>query len=287
MHAFTSSCGRTSRRAAASEMALRVPPHRGPLLVCLAAFSSLVSLPAAARPAILEETARLTSPLADYRFEDVAIDGDDLLAVAFSRTYYGGGPPRACRETVPDETPSSILLFHYRRQSDASWQLQGQIASGTADDYSSVFWRLALSNGVGAFVTGRSDLSILERASAGLTVTPFATRSDVSDIVVRDGTIAIGQGNDITVRLLRKNAAGAWVVTATVESPTGFPDDEFLGPDIEFVADELTAGNQNQDFLPEMFVLIASMTRGSGLRSCSGPSTQTSPAQSSSTTRSH
>jgi hypothetical protein len=176
---------------------------------CLAACLFVVSLPAAARPVIFEETARLTSPDPNFRLWDVAIDGDDLLAVSYARSSLVEGRPRRACEDVSDSVDirPDILLLHYRRQGDGSWQLQGQIASGTPDE--AAFWRLALRGGIGAFVTGRGNLSILERTSAGWKVTPFVTHSDVSEVIVRNGTIAIGAGSDSTVRLLGKNAAGA------------------------------------------------------------------------------
>ena len=61
MHAFTSSCGRTGRTYAATELSLRVSRFATAARVPRRLLF-LVSLPAAARPAILEETARLTSP---------------------------------------------------------------------------------------------------------------------------------------------------------------------------------------------------------------------------------
>ena len=51
----------------------------------LAACAAVAPLHLAARPVIVEETARLTSPVTTHQFDGAVIDGDDLLAVAFNR----------------------------------------------------------------------------------------------------------------------------------------------------------------------------------------------------------
>lgn len=216
---------------------------------CLVACLFLFSPPATARPIIFQENARLTAPDANFRLEDVVLDGDDLLAVALTRALSGEGEVRSiCPDaTDPVQQSGDVLLLHYRRQSDGTWRFQGQIASGRAID-NPPFWQLALRGGVGAFVTG-FDLRILERTSTGWKVTPFAQRSTFSELIVRDGTIAVGAGQHIW--FLGKNAAGNWVVTTNLQGPVGFADDEFLGPDIQFVANELTAGSANIDIFPE------------------------------------
>jgi hypothetical protein len=122
------------------------------------------------------------------------------------------------------------------------------LVSDATDDLA--ICRLTVENGLGVFVTGRRNTYILERLTSGWTAIPIAT-FDVQDAAIQGRTIAIGSTQ---VRLFEKNSAGSWVNTVNLGAPPGYPDNEFLGPDIEFAPATITAGNLTFGEEDEVFV---------------------------------
>ena len=226
MHAFTSSC----RRADIAAL----------LLACVMLAPSL----AAARPVVLEEVARLTSPDPSLHLtRAVALDGNDLLVVA---TTFPGFPD-------PDYQERPVVLLHFERQSDGSWLSRGAIFSATYGDY--VRQGVVLEGGLGAVFVGISVYAILERTSTGWNITHPAMIFSGSAAAVHDRTIALGSERDgyHVVHLLEKDATGAWAPALTLQGPPGFADDEFIGPDVEFVASQVIAIGQSSDAFPSPF----------------------------------
>jgi len=234
MHAFT------SYRRHADLSAL--------LLACLMLAPSL----AAARPAVLEEVTRLTSPDPSlYLRGAVALDGNDLLVVA---TTWPGFP-------VSERMGQPVVLLHFERQSDGSWLSRGAIFSSAYDEYGGE--RVVLENGLGAVFVGISDYRLLERTATGWNVTRAVTSPGSQQVIfpastaaVDGRTIALGStaGAFHVVHLLEKGATGTWTPTVTLPGPRGFPDDEFIGPEnVEFVATQVIASGRNMEAFPSEF----------------------------------
>ena len=192
----------------------------------LIAAVMLPALAMAARPVVLEEVARLTTPDPAYQLTSFfALDGNDLLAAGFN----------------PNMSPDTVL-FHFERQSDGSWLSRGQITT----DASSEVERLLITckGGLCVFVAQRGNPQILERTSTGWNIMRLAL-STVSDIAIQGRTLALGSEHDCFawVHLFAKNLAGVWTNTVTLRGNGAFPDNDFLGPDVELTSDELTAAN--------------------------------------------
>lgn len=198
------------------------------LACCCAAFS---------RPVILEEVAQITEPDPAREFtNEFSIDGNDLFVCG--------------RSSLGDQGDGQEVLLRFERQVDGRWLYQGVLVSDFADHP----WtcKLAVKNGVGAFVTGRYNLHLLERTSAGWSATKVSS-GDVQDVAVQGQTIAIGstRGGISVVRLFEKNASGTWVNNITLDGPVGFSDDDFLGPYLEFAPNSITAGHWSDDYSGE------------------------------------
>jgi hypothetical protein len=223
MHAFTSSY----RRAGVSAL----------LLACVMLAPSL----AAARPAVLQEVARLTSPDPAFRLtQAIALDGNELLVVARRR----------------DNPFTTVMLFHFERESDGSWLSRGVIASVT-DESGFERQSVVLEGGLGAFIVGYGLVAILERTRTGWNTTSRINgvngslgRATEPSIVGR--TIAIGSPENAF--LLEQDATGAWITTHALPSPEGNCCDDFFGPDIEFVQNEGIAGADGHFGPPQTFV---------------------------------
>jgi hypothetical protein len=211
MHAFTSSC----RRAGVSAL----------LLACVMLAPPL----AAARPAVLEEVARLTSPDPAFRLtRAIAVDGNDLLVVA---------------RILDNTTEAPIMLLHFERQSDGSWLSRGAVASHSAEGG---FERqsVVLEGGIGAFIADYGLVAVVERTSAGWNTTSRIAGADElgrsSEAAIFGRTIAIASRQ--TVFLVEQDATGAWIATRTLPAPEGRCCDLYFGPDIEFVQNEGLVG---------------------------------------------
>lgn len=194
-----------------------------------------------ARPVVLEEVAKIASPDSDYSFGlsfghfragVVALEGNDLLVTARTIQFHGG-----------------YGLFHFERQSDGTWLSRGLVATAPTQDVENPN-KVVLEDGVAVWTADRSQGQILERTASGwrTTMLPFGTAAG-SDVGVNNGVIAIGDegGGRARVLILEKNAAGEWAATDTLEGAPSFPDNDFLGPDIELADGELIAANRFDD----------------------------------------
>lgn len=212
--------------------------HRASLPVLLFVCGSLASPSAPARPVVLEEVARLTSPdPALHMTGAVALDGNDLLVVA--------------SEPLDSIEGQRAVLYHYERSSAGSWLLRGPIFSATYDEAGRR--DVVLRNGLGMVFVGLSggEFALLERTGTGWKITrasgsnPLLGRiREASIAAVHGQTIALGADDSAlfgVVHLLDKNAAGNWAITRTLQAPEGDNDDSYVGPDIAFAGDEALA----------------------------------------------
>lgn len=221
--------------------------HRASLPVLLFVCGSLASPSAPARPVVLEEVARLTSPdPALHMTGAVALDGNDLLVVA-SEPLDGSEGQRA-------------VLFHFERGTDGSWLPRGPIFSAV---YGEAARRdVVLRNGLGMVFVGLSDgeFALLERTGTGWKITRASSSNpllgrirEVRIAAVHGQTIAVGADDSAlggVLQLLQKNAAGSWTISHTFKAPDE-ADDGFVGPDIAFAGDEAFADGDGEPGLPE------------------------------------
>ena len=191
-----------------------------------------------ARPVVLEEVARLTSPdPALHMTGAVALDGNDLLVVA--------------SEPLDIIEGQRAVLYHYERSSDGSWLLRGPIFSTTYDECGRR--DVVLRNGLGMVFVGRcgGEFALLERTGTGWKITPASGSNpllgrirEASIAAVHGQTIALGADDSAlfgVLHLLEKNAAGNWTITHTLQAPEGDNDDSYVGPNVAFAGDEALA----------------------------------------------
>jgi hypothetical protein len=226
---------------------------RATTVICL----MLAPLVAVARPVVLQEVARLTSPDPAYRLTSaIALDGNDLLVV-------GALPERIEQQPV--------VLFHFERQSDGSWLSRGAIASTPDGPYK--IQSIVLEGGLGMFLVGGYGFpTLLERTSTGWKTTPwsdFLPHFVASEAAIDGRKIAVG--SLMQVHLLEQDATGAWVITRTLPAPEGECCDDFFGPDIEFVQNEGIAGARGQTDPPGPQTFVFDRVQGQWSRTATLP----------------
>lgn len=211
--------------------------RRGSLAVLLFVCGTLASPSAPARPVVLQEVARLTSPDPALRMTGaVALDGNDLLVVA--------------SEPLDGTEGQRAVLYHFERGSDGSWLPRGPIFSAVYDE--AARRDVVLRNGLGMVLVGLADgeFALLERTGTGWKITRASSSNpllgrirEVRIAAVHGQTIAVGADDSAlggVLHLLEKNTAGTWAITHTFEAPED-ADDGFVGPDIAFAGDEAFA----------------------------------------------
>jgi hypothetical protein len=184
------------------------------VVLCVGFLSSL----ALARPVVITEQARIEPSGPSVRFEQVAIDGDSVLAVA-----------RHYTETGNDQYFS---VEHYQRQSDGSWQYLGQLVTVPDLGDPLIPPLIALKGDIGAATMSESFAGVFERTASGWAVTQIPLPGPASAAKIVGSAVAFGYRGEapMSVALVRKNASGVWSVDEVIAGPAGEQEPEWVGP---------------------------------------------------------
>jgi hypothetical protein len=188
--------------------------HALAFVLCATFFASV----AFARPVVITEHVRLGPDDPDVRFEQVAIDGDDLLTIAHHYTAAGTG--------------EYFSVEHYQRRSDGNWQYVSQLAAVPDRGNPALPPLIALKDGIGAATISEFFAGVFERTGSGWTVTEVPLPGPVSGAKIVGSTVAFGFRGvaPMSVALVRKNASGIWAVDDIIAGPAGNQEPEWVGP---------------------------------------------------------
>lgn len=201
----------------------------------------LIAAAALARPVIITEEARIESNDPNVGYEQVAIDGDNLLALG--RFY-----PEA-------DEGYYFVVHHYQRQSDGSWQFVSQLTTVPDPGFWLVTPHIALKGNIGSVTLNGDYAAVLELTTSGWIVTPITLPGPTSVTKVVDSTVAFGfrSAAPASVALVRKNSSGAWAIDEVIAGPPREQEPEWIGPN-DFSLTDTVAAMEGRWELPSVLV---------------------------------
>lgn len=184
----------------------------------LALFAPFLPSLVLARPVILTEDARIAPSDPDVAFEQVAVDGDNLLALGLRYT-----------DTGMDQ---DFIVAHYARQTDGSWQFVSEVLTVPDAGNWLVTPSIALSGNVGSVTLNGTYAAVLELTTSGWTVAPITLPGPTSGTKIVDSAVAFGfrGAAPMSVALVRKNTSGTWAIDEVLTGLIGSQEPEWIGP---------------------------------------------------------
>jgi hypothetical protein len=200
-------------------------------------------------PLVIEESSRIAPPPGvETLWGDVAIDGDDAVALSFYSYPDEGG-----------EDYWTIVSAHLYRRSGTTWNFVRKLAESddhSADDATNDN-AIAMKDGVLAlafepmYIFERENGEWVQQQVGTPPGQPSVWHEPASDVEIDGGRIFLGSGSWGGV-LFERDSAGNWMTRATLYGDNSGDNDNSVGGDIDLSPNwAVVASPYNADQLPE------------------------------------